>query len=170
MYHKWIVLLQIFWTDKIRDNYFKTQYNSFSDSLIKRLCVRIDNFFKKYTGGILGRNSVEIEIGYERYRCVTREEWIKGYAYKADRAIWNTYFDASTGQMIDSYSKVKEIEKTGRQYMTIREHEKMMKKNRDEQKSQTNQRIYKNLQQSLQELKQGKSFVKELYNKGNGKH
>ena len=135
----------------------------------KKSCERIDEFFKKYTNGKIVKHLIEIEIGYKRWQYITREEWIKGYIPRVDRAIWNPHFDTSTGQMIESYSKVRELEKSGLMYMTIREHETLMKKERVEKKKKTNQRINKNLHKKLIELKQGKSFVKELLNQIYGK-
>lgn len=160
---------QIYWSDSIRDRYFKNKYNSFRDSWIKRCCIRIDDLFKKYTNAKIVKSLVEIEIGYKHWQYITREKWLKGYTDNRDRAIWNTYFDTSTGQYIDSYSKVKEIEATGHQYMTMTEHSKLMKKHREEQTNQTKTRITNELQKCFQELKQGKSFVKELRDKGYGK-
>lgn len=160
---------QIFWSDSVRDRFFKKKYNSFKTSWIKKYCEKIDDFLKQFTNAKIVKSLIEIETGYKRWQYISREEWLKGYKYRADRAIWNTYFDTSTGQMIDSYSKVREIEKSGRQYMTMREHEKEMTKINKEQKKKTNQRIHNKIQQSLDELSQGKSFVKELSDKGYGK-
>jgi hypothetical protein len=75
---------------------------------------------------------------------------------------WHTYFDESTGQWIDSSSKIRDMERAGYTYTTFTEMEKHCAKIRKEKKEQQRKHIRKGLEQKMQQLNQGKSFIPKL--------
>jgi len=91
--------------------------------------------------------------------------------YNKVKQIWHTYFDVGIGDYITSYSQIKKIEKEkGWAYLTQREIHDEAKKGFEDKKKKSEERTRKKFEQAVNDLHQGRSFVKEMkerINKGN---
>jgi hypothetical protein len=84
------------------------------------------------------------------------------------RAIWNTYFDVGIGDYITSYNQIKKIEKEkGWTYLTPREIHEEAKKGYEDRKKKSEERTFKKFEKAINEISQGRSFVKETKEKIN---
>ncbi len=64
-----ILFLQIFWSDQIRDKFFKKQIGLLENNTIKKISQRIDNYFCEYTGiEKIEKDFIVIKIG--KNRCI----------------------------------------------------------------------------------------------------
>jgi len=82
------------------------------------------------------------------------------------RQVWHSYFDPSTGQMIESYSQIRDIEKKkGYSYTTYGEMEREAKKTKKRLRRERDVKMRDNIKKKLHDVKQGRSFVKEIVEK-----
>ena len=96
------------------------------------------------------------------------ENYIEAKRYKESSHVWHSYFDFSSGQMITSYSQIKELEKAkGWTYTTWSEMEKESKRIKQNRNNKYSEQVRKDFQKKYQEMKRGRSFYREIISKDN---
>lgn len=119
-----------------------------------------------YSHGTIGLKYFDDRTWLEKI-CDYIDEMVKPVRkIKRDTNVWHTFTDTSTGEVISSYSQMKDLEKKkGISYMTFREAEEHAKRNKKHIAEQSRIDNRKALEKKYRELKQGKKFSQELYRK-----
>lgn len=76
--------------------------------------------------------------------------------------VFHSYFDYGLGKVVESMSDIKDKEKEGYVKMSFDEAERYSKKYKDEAKKKFKDRLKQSIRESLGEIKQGRSFYREI--------
>lgn len=86
----------------------------------------------------------------------------KKYEIKNDSMRFKPFLDISTGKMITSMEEIKEREKNGQMLVKPHEIAENAKRVKAYKREQHSRKIRAGLEQAVREIKQGRSFVREM--------
>lgn len=84
---------------------------------------------------------------------------------EVSRNVWNTYWDKGMGKWVTSYDDIKAFEKQGYVKLSADEAQRITKENRKHIENIAQQKRKKSLWNGIQQIKQGRSYYKELIEK-----